>query len=150
MSPASPSIRSRLYPARPISRAKSPIRSAELSRTATRLARALPERCLTVHVLIGWETPRVSESFGLRHLCRELCKGLLGLPVAMRCLPDAMQRRNGLHAAKGRLHASMFFGLRPGCRTGRQDENLALGNDGCDGMQKLHPRRQRCRIREQD
>src|SRR5215471_4589385 len=39
------------------------------------------------------------------------------------------------------LHNWMFFRLRPSSRVDRQYEQFALSDEGCEGVQQLHPRR---------
>src|ERR1700680_381470 len=38
-----------------------------------------------------------------------------------------------------RLNERVLSCLRPGCRVDRQDQELALGDNGCKWMQQLHP-----------
>ena len=66
-----------------------------------------------------------------------LCEGLFGLLVTMRCLPHAIELRHAVQAPKCHLHPDVLL------------KQLAVGDDGCNGMQELHPRRQRCSVCEQ-
>src|SRR5262249_668794 len=43
------------------------------------------------------------------------------------------------------LHNWMLFRLRPSSRVDRQYEQFALSDEGCEGVQQLHPCRQRLR-----
>src|SRR5215831_15864323 len=40
---------------------------------------------------------------------------------------------------KKSLHNWMLFGLRPSSRVDRQYEQFALSDEGCEGVQQLHP-----------
>src|SRR5687767_11024667 len=73
------------------------------------------------------------------HDFSELFGSMLRLTVANTHLLDEGNILQASIASGNRLHEWMLLCLGPGCRIYRQDYELALGNDGCEWMQELHP-----------
>src|SRR5580700_5803461 len=65
--------------------------------------------------------------------------GDLCLPIAQTDLLDHIQALDGFIALEYELNERMFFGLWPSCWVHREHQKLALGDDRCQRMQKLHP-----------
>ena len=76
-------------------------------------------------------------------------EGMLRLPVAKLHLLNERKTFKIAVAVRDGLHERVLLCLRPGRRIGGKHQQLALGEEGCEGMQELHPGGQNRRVRQQ-